>query len=61
VRRAASVIKKRTGFHETTIREFSIGRSGLTIGEPLARFQGVLRGVPTYQGEAESLLTKLDQ
>jgi len=61
VRRAASIIKKRTGAHETTIREFRIGKSGLTIGEPLERFQGVLRGVPTFQGGAESLLKKSDQ
>jgi circadian clock protein KaiC len=45
VRRAISVIKKRTGWHEDTIREFTI-RNGLVIGEPLTRFQGVLRGTP---------------
>ena len=45
VRRALSVIKKRTGFHEDTIREFWI-KGGLQIGEPLNNFQGVLRGVP---------------
>ncbi|UYN96186.1 MAG: circadian clock protein KaiC [Enhydrobacter sp.] len=45
VRRAISVIKKRTGRHEDTIREFWID-GGLHIGEPLAEFQGVLRGVP---------------
>ena len=51
VRRAVSVIKKRTGPHETTIREFRIGRDGLSLGEPLERFQGVLRGTPDYVGE----------
>ncbi|MEO7335564.1 MAG: ATPase domain-containing protein [Caldimonas sp.] len=45
VKRALSVVKKRTGFHEDTIREFWI-RDGLVIGEPLVNFQGVLRGVP---------------
>ena len=45
VRRAISVIKKRTGWHEDTIREFTI-RQGLQIGEPLTGFQGVLRGTP---------------
>ena len=45
VRRALSVVKKRTGFHEDTIREFWI-KNGLQIGEPLTNFQGVLRGVP---------------
>jgi circadian clock protein KaiC len=51
VRRAVSVIKKRSGPHETTIREFRISGSGLTVGEPLEAFQGVLRGVPTYSGQ----------
>ncbi len=45
VKRAISVIKKRTGQHETTIREFWID-GGLHVGEPLTNFQGVLRGVP---------------
>ena len=56
VRRAMSVIKKRTGAHESTIREFRIGNDGLSIGEPLSEFQGVLRGVPTYLGERKPLL-----
>ena len=47
VRRAMSCIKKRTGLHESTIREYRIGPSGLSVGEPLTAFQGVLRGVPT--------------
>ena len=46
VRRAISVIKKRTGPHENTIREYLIDRRGLTLGEPLMGFQGILRGVP---------------
>jgi circadian clock protein KaiC len=46
VRRAISVIKKRTGAHEDTIREYLIGSKGITLGEPLHNFQGVLRGVP---------------
>jgi circadian clock protein KaiC len=50
VRRAVSVLKKRTGLHENTIREFSIGRDGLKVGPPLEKFQGVLRGVPQYIG-----------
>jgi circadian clock protein KaiC len=47
VRKAISVVKKRTGAHETTIREYEITGSGLRIGEPLAAFQGVLTGTPT--------------
>jgi circadian clock protein KaiC len=56
VRRAISVIKKRSGGHETTIREFTIGAKGLAVGEPLDAFHGVLRGVPTYAGELSPLL-----
>ncbi len=50
VRRAISVIKKRTGAHEDTIREYRIGAGGFRLGEPLTEFQGVLRGVPTLHG-----------
>jgi circadian clock protein KaiC len=49
VRRALSVIKKRGGQHEDTIREFWIDH-GLHIGEPLVEFHGVLRGTPTLAG-----------
>jgi circadian clock protein KaiC len=48
VRRAISVMKKRTGRHENTIREFHISQNGIAIGPPLAQFQGVLRGVPEF-------------
>ena len=61
VRRAVSVIKKRTGMHETTIREFSISNSGLTMGEPLAAFHGVLRGVPNYTGDQQILMDRKDK
>lgn len=56
VRRAISVIKKRSGAHEDTIREYRIGDNGISIGEPLEDFQGVLRGVPTYTGTSNPLL-----
>src|SRR4051812_3184088 len=46
VRKAIAVIKKRTGKHESTIRELTIDRSGITVGPPLDKFQGVLTGVP---------------
>lgn len=55
VRRAISLIKKRSGSHETTIREYELGDKGLTLGEPLTDFQGVLRGVPTYVGNSDAL------
>ena len=60
VRRAISIIKKRSGSHEDTIREFRITNTGLAIGSPLVGFHGVLRGVPTFLGASEPLL-KEDQ
>jgi circadian clock protein KaiC len=56
VRRAISVIKKRTSAHEDTIREFRIGSDGIELGEPLTKFQGVLRGVPEMIGVDEALM-----
>jgi circadian clock protein KaiC len=56
VRRAMSIIKKRTGMHESTIREYRINDRGLTVGEPLDSFQGILRGVPIYVGQNQPLL-----
>jgi circadian clock protein KaiC len=58
VRRAISVVKKRTGAHEDTIRELRISDRGVVLGEPLHEFQGVLRGVPTYLGQSEPLLAR---
>ncbi|MGA9773446.1 MAG: ATPase domain-containing protein [Blastocatellia bacterium] len=56
VRQAISVVKKRTGSHERTIREFRITATGIEVGEPLKAFQGVLTGVPEYIGESNPLL-----
>jgi circadian clock protein KaiC len=50
VRKALSVVKKRTGLHETTIREIGVKKNELTVGEPLVEFRGVLTGVPQYVG-----------
>jgi len=60
VRRAMSVIKKRTGAHEDTIREYIIDSRGITLGAPLVGFQGVLRGVPTLLHNTEVLLESTD-
>lgn len=59
VRRAMSVVKKRTGFHEDTIREFMIDKNGITLGEPLTAFQGVLRGVPSLVGDDSASLLEV--
>jgi circadian clock protein KaiC len=56
IRKAISVVKKRTGLHEDTIREFKLGRTGLRVGQPLHKFHGVLTGVPTFRGEATEML-----
>jgi circadian clock protein KaiC len=56
VRKAISVIKKRTGTHETTIREYAVGPERLRVGEPLSDFDGVMTGVPTYRGPSGPLL-----
>lgn len=56
IRKAISVIKKRTGHHESTIREFTLGKNGLQVGESLEDFDGVLTGVPRYHGKIEKIM-----
>lgn len=61
VRRALSVVKKRTGRHESTIREFQIGPDRVRVGNALMEFEGVLTGVPRYTGGAGPLLNDDDR
>ena len=56
VRQAISVVKKRSGDHERTIRECRVSHGGLHVGPPLHQFQGVLTGVPEYVGETGPLM-----
>ena len=56
IRKAISVVKKRTGRHETAIRELKIGPTHVHVGEPLTEFHGVLTGIPHYTGVAKPLL-----
>jgi circadian clock protein KaiC len=49
IRQAISVVKKRGGSHERTIRDFRLTEGGIRVGEPLANFRGVLTGVPTEE------------
>lgn len=58
VRQAISVVKKRSGSHERTIREFSTSGNRLSVGEPLRQFHGVLAGIPQELGpqDASALL-----
>jgi circadian clock protein KaiC len=51
VRQAVSVLKKRTGYHERTIRELSLRPGAIAVGEPLHRFEGVLTGVPRSRAD----------
>jgi circadian clock protein KaiC len=48
VRQAISVMKKRGGQHERSIREFKLASGGLRVGKPLKEFRGILTGVPIY-------------
>jgi circadian clock protein KaiC len=56
VRRAISVLKKRSGIHENTIREFQLTSNGVKVGPPLTDFSGVLSGTPTYVGDRQPLM-----
>jgi circadian clock protein KaiC len=61
VKQALAVIKKRSGHHEKTIREFKLeAGKGLRIGTPLAEFQGVLTGVPVFRGDKKAILNASD-
>jgi circadian clock protein KaiC len=61
VRQAISVVKKRRGAHERTIREMQIGATGVRIGEVLRQFEGVLTGVPRFRGKDARLLDGQDE
>ena len=57
VHQAISVVKKRGSAHERSIREFRMSSgAGITVGEPLRQFRGVLTGVPVYDGTASPLM-----
>lgn len=53
VRKAISVLKKRLGGHERSLRELSFEGGEIDIGEPLERFQGILTGVPVVQDRVQ--------
>jgi circadian clock protein KaiC len=60
IRRALSVLKKRTGAHEATIRELKIAPGGVHVGPKLEGFRGVLTGTPTFEGNAGLLRSRND-
>jgi circadian clock protein KaiC len=55
VKKAISVVKKRSGEHEESIRELRFNSHGIHLSEPLEKFRGILSGVPQeLPGHAES-------
>lgn len=56
VRKAVSVVKRRTGFHEDSIREIRLTANGVEVGNTLRDFDGVLTGVPQYTGKKGELI-----
>ncbi len=66
VKQAISVIKKRSGNHERTIREIKVDVDGIEVGEALTNFQGVLTGLPAFvrekgDGDAAGILKKTER
>lgn len=61
IRRAVSVIKKRTGRHEPSIREFRIDGDGVQVGPRLDGFRGVLTGTPVYEGREQLMKTEVNR
>jgi circadian clock protein KaiC len=61
IRKAISILKKRSGRHETTIRELRIGPKGVRVSGPLKEFQGVFSGIPIYTGSGQGLLAEQRQ
>lgn len=55
VRTAISVVKSRTSEHEKTIREIRLTTNGIEVGEALSDFQGVMSGLPSYEGKIPML------
>jgi circadian clock protein KaiC len=52
---AISIFKRRTGPHERMIRQLKIDERGITVGEPLRQFRGIMTGVPQYERTTERL------
>lgn len=52
VRKAISVVKKRSGRHEVAIRELTLNERGISLSPPLDHFQGVLTGTPTISADS---------
>jgi len=61
VKQAIAMFKKRSGHHERTLREFKLRPGkGISIGEPLREFQGVLTGLPVFHGSENQIIKVAD-
>jgi circadian clock protein KaiC len=61
VKQSIAVIKKRSGYHEKTIREFALEPGkGIRVGQPLVEFQGILTGIPVFRGGAAQMISGSD-
>ncbi|MES3037291.1 MAG: ATPase domain-containing protein, partial [Bdellovibrionota bacterium] len=56
VNKAVSVLKRRSGFHERSIREVRMSSKGISVGEPLDKFHGILTGVPEFREDTHRSL-----
>jgi len=56
VKKAISIIKKRTGEHEETLREFKMGPGGIKVGKVLEEFSGIFSGIPKFTGTASKIM-----
>jgi circadian clock protein KaiC len=61
VRKAISVIKKRSGGHEDTVRELRVVPDRIVVGQPLTDFQDILSGTPMYLGRTEQLINTTNE
>lgn len=56
IHQTVSVVKKRNGFHERSLRQLKIVSTGIEVGEPLREFRGIMTGVPQYEGIPRALV-----
>lgn len=56
IKKAISIVKKRTGKHQTAIREYSLGPNRVNVGHELKEFRGILTGTPHFTGSATDIL-----
>jgi len=54
VHKAISVIKKRTGKHERSIREVTFDHGKISVGRPLTKFRGIFTGTPAPESTSRS-------